>query len=288
MKFATFEQYGVIGLAVELLDGTLHGLTVADPRYPGSLDDLVRAGPERLAEAGAVLATAGVLDRKAIRWLPPFTRPDKTICIGLNYIDHNLETGQQPVTYPGVFARFASSFIGHGEPILLPPESVELDYEGELVAVIGKGGRRIKRANALDHVVGYTICNDASLRDYQMKSASKQWTMGKNFDGTGAFGPVFVTADALPPGATGLHLETRLNGEVMQSASTADLMFDVAALVEIVSEAITLAPGDLIVTGTPGGVGMFRNPRLWMKHGDVCEVEIEGIGLLRNAIQTEA
>ena len=287
MKFANFERAGETGLAVDQ-DGILRGLVTSDPRYPGTLDDLIRGGAGRLAAAGALLATADTLDPEAIRWLPPFVRPDKTICIGLNYIDHNLETGNQPVSYPGIFARFASSFIGHEAPIVLPPESIELDYEGELVAVIGTGGRRIKRADALAHVAGYTICNDASLRDYQMKSASKQWTMGKNFDGTGAFGPFFVTSDALPPGATGLHLETRLNGEVMQSASTADLMFDVATLVELVSEAITLAPGDLIVTGTPGGVGMFRNPRLWMKHGDVCEVEIEGIGLLRNRIQAEA
>lgn len=287
MKFANFERAGETGLAVDQ-DGILRGLVTSDPRYPGTLDDLIRGGAGRLAAAGALLATAETLDPEAIRWLPPFVRPDKTICIGLNYIDHNLETGNQPVSYPGIFARFASSFIGHEAPIVLPPESIELDYEGELVAVIGTGGRRIKRADALAHVAGYTICNDASLRDYQMKSASKQWTMGKNFDGTGAFGPFFVTSDALPPGATGLHLETRLNGEVMQSASTADLMFDVATLVELVSEAITLAPGDLIVTGTPGGVGMFRNPRLWMKHGDVCEVEIEGIGLLRNRIQAEA
>ena len=287
MKFANFERAGETGLAVDQ-DGILRGLVTSDPRYPGTLDDLIRGGAGRLAAAGALLATAETLDPEAIRWLPPFVRPDKTICIGLNYVDHNLETGNQPVSYPGIFARFASSFIGHEAPIVLPPESIELDYEGELVAVIGTGGRRIKRADALAHVAGYTICNDASLRDYQMKSASKQWTMGKNFDGTGAFGPFFVTSDALPPGATGLHLETRLNGEVMQSASTADLMFDVATLVELVSEAITLAPGDLIVTGTPGGVGMFRNPRLWMKHGDVCEVEIEGIGLLRNRIQAEA
>lgn len=286
MKFANFEQAGTQGLALEV-DGTLRGILASDERNPGTLDDLIRLGPQSFTAAAAVLATADAVDLETIRWLPPFARPDKTICIGLNYVDHNLETGHQPVSYPGVFARFASSFIGHDAPIVLPPESVELDYEGELVAVIGKGGRRITRADALDHVAGYTICNDASIRDYQMKSPSKQWTIGKNFDGTGAFGPFFVTADSLPPGAAGLHLETRLNGEVMQSASTADLMVDVAALVEIISTAITLSPGDLIVTGTPGGVGMFRKPMLWMKHGDVCEVEIEGIGLLRNRIEAE-
>jgi 2-keto-4-pentenoate hydratase/2-oxohepta-3-ene-1,7-dioic acid hydratase in catechol pathway len=152
--------------------------------------------------------------------------------------------------------------------------------------VLGRGGRYIPRSNALDHVFGYSIFNEASLRDYQFKSS--QWTAGKNFDGTGAFGPVLVTADELPPGAAGLKLETRLNGKTVQSASTSDMIFPVAELVHLASEFMTLEPGDVIVTGTPAGVGFARKPQLFMKDGDVCEVEIEGIGILRNPIRNEA
>jgi 2-keto-4-pentenoate hydratase/2-oxohepta-3-ene-1,7-dioic acid hydratase in catechol pathway len=154
-----------------------------------------------------------------------------------------------------------------------------------MVAIIGVGGRHIKEQDALAHVLGYSIFNDASVRDYQKKSP--QWTIGKNFDGTGAFGPCLVTADELPPGGSGLHIQTRLNGTVVQSASTNDMVFSVARLISILSEAITLSPGDLIVTGTPAGVGMARKPPLFMKQGDVCEVEIEGIGILTNSVQNE-
>ena len=160
--------------------------------------------------------------------------------------------------------------------------STQLDYEGELVAIIGKAGRYIAKDRALEHVAGYSICNDASIRDYQFKSA--QWTIGKNFDNTGPFGPVFVTSDELPPGASGLRIQTRLNGVVVQDASTASLIFDVATLVSQLSEAVCLQPGDVIVTGTPSGVGLARKPPLWMKHGDICEVEIERIGILRSPV----
>ena len=167
-----------------------------------------------------------------------------------------------------------------------PRASEKLDYEGELVAVIGKGGRHIPRAAALSHVCGYSIFNDGSIRDFQLRTP--QWTVGKNFDNTGPFGPVFVSADELPPGAHGLKIETRLNGRVMQSATTADLIFDVATLVALISEAMTLEPGDLIITGTPAGVGAARKPPVFMKADDICEVEIEGIGILRNPIVDEA
>jgi acylpyruvate hydrolase len=188
--------------------------------------------------------------------------------------------------YPTLFARFSSSLIAHGEPIVRPRISDNLDYEGELLAVIGKGGRCIPRAAALSHVCGYSIFNDGSIRDFQLRTP--QWTVGKNFDNTGPFGPVFVSADELPPGAHGLKIETRLNGRMMQSATTADLIFDVATLVALISEAMTLEPGDLIITGTPAGVGAARKPPVFMRAGDVCEVEIEGIGILRNPIADEA
>jgi 2-keto-4-pentenoate hydratase/2-oxohepta-3-ene-1,7-dioic acid hydratase in catechol pathway len=185
-----------------------------------------------------------------------------------------------------VFARFSSSLIGHKAPLIRPRVSAQFDYEGELVAVIGRSGRRIPKAEALDHVVGYSIFNDASVRDYQLRTT--QWTVGKNFDGTGAFGPWLVTPDELPPGASGLKLQTRLQGQVVQQASTADLIFDIAALVSLLSEAFTLEAGDVIVTGTPSGVGFARKPPLFMKAGDTCEVEIEGIGTLINPVVDEA
>jgi 2-keto-4-pentenoate hydratase/2-oxohepta-3-ene-1,7-dioic acid hydratase in catechol pathway len=163
---------------------------------------------------------------------------------------------------------------------------VQLDFEGELAAVVGKAGRCIPKSAALDHICAYSVFNDASIRDFQ--SRTPQWTLGKNFDGTGAFGPELVTADELPPGCAGLRLQTRLNGVVMQSASTADMIFDVATLVAEISEAITLSPGDVIVTGTPAGVGLARVPPVWMKAGDICEVEIEGVGLLSNPVAEES
>ena len=167
-------------------------------------------------------------------------------------------------------------------PIRRPEASIQLDYEGEMVAIIGKAGRHIAPSQALSHVAGYSIFNDASIRDFQTKSP--QWTVGKNFDGTGSFGPIFVTADELPPGGKGLRIQTRLNGEIVQNASTNDMIFDVASLISIISEAITLEPGDILVTGTPAGVGMARKPQLFMKHGDVCEIELEGVGILSNVV----
>jgi acylpyruvate hydrolase len=215
--------------------------------------------------------------------LPPLANPEKIICVGLNYRDHSAESGFKQPDFPTLFGRFNSSLIGHGAPLLRPPQSEQFDYEGELVAVIGKTARDVSEENALDHVMGYSIFNDGSLRDYQFKAP--QWTPGKNFDDTGAFGPWLVTADELPKGCEGLKLETRLNGQVVQSASTSDMVFPVAKLVAIISSFLTLKPGDVIVTGTPSGVGMARKPQLWMKPGDVCEIEIENIGVLSNPVR---
>jgi 2-keto-4-pentenoate hydratase/2-oxohepta-3-ene-1,7-dioic acid hydratase in catechol pathway len=181
-----------------------------------------------------------------------------------------------------VFVRFNSTLIGHRAPLLRPRESVQLDYEVELVAVIGRAGRRISRQSALSHVIGYSVFNDASVRDYQKRTP--QWTVGKNFDGTGAFGPCLVTYDEVPGGGKGLRVKTRLNGQIMQDASTSDMIFDVATLISLLSEACTLEPGDLLVTGTPSGVGFTRKPPVFMKAGDVCEVEIEGVGTLVNPV----
>jgi 2-keto-4-pentenoate hydratase/2-oxohepta-3-ene-1,7-dioic acid hydratase in catechol pathway len=283
MRFIAFRQDGKRGLAIEQ-NGDLLGIFADQSSFPGTLDDIIQNGGS-LEGAAKRLAHGRRIDAAAIEKLPPFNNPSKIICIGLNYVDHSVESGFVPPTYPTVFARFASSLVGDGEPILRPTVSGDLDYEAEMVAVIGKGGRKISAADALDHVAGYSVFNDASVRDYQFKSP--QWTVGKNFDATGAFGPVFVTADELPPGGKGLKIQTRLNGQVVQSDNTDNMIFSVAKLVEILSEAMTLEPGDLIVSGTPSGVGMARKPKLYMKPGDVCEVEIERIGILRNPIAAE-
>jgi 2-keto-4-pentenoate hydratase/2-oxohepta-3-ene-1,7-dioic acid hydratase in catechol pathway len=218
-------------------------------------------------------------------YLCPIPRPPKIICVGLNYVDHASESPYEKPKYPVLFLRVSTSLVAHGEPLIAPKSSEQFDYEGEMVAIIGKGGRHIPRDKALDHVAGYSVFNDGSVRDFQFKSP--QWTSGKNFDGSGPFGPDFVTADELPPGAKGLKLETRLNGKTVQSANTNDLIFPVDELVAVASEAMTLEPGDIIVTGTPAGVGAFRKPPLWMKHGDVCEVEVEKIGVLSNPVKAE-
>lgn len=285
MRFAAFRSGRQEGLATTNSEGEFHGLLCGDAGYPGSLDALIRKGRGALDEAASVLEAGPAIDLDQVELLPLLQAPGKIICIGLNYVDHSIESGFIPPDYPTVFTRFTSSLIGAGARIIRPKVSTQLDYEGELVAIIGEGGRHITENDALDHVIGYSIFNDVSVRDYQKKSP--QWTIGKNFDSTGAFGPYLVTADELPPGAKGLRIETRLNGTVVQNASTNDMVFSVAQLISILSEAIMLSPGDILVSGTPSGVGMARKPPLFMKHGDVCEVEIEGIGILRNPVEDE-
>jgi 2-keto-4-pentenoate hydratase/2-oxohepta-3-ene-1,7-dioic acid hydratase in catechol pathway len=286
MRFASFKRNGQAGLAAAVNGHSeFRGIFVGEPGYPGDLADLIASGGDKLQSAGRDLQAGAVIDLSEVELLPPLPAPGKIICIGLNYADHSAESGFRQPDYPTVFGRFNSSLIGHGAPIIRPRVSEQLDYEGEFVAVIGTGGRDIPKATALAHVAGYSLFNDASIRDFQFKAP--QWTVGKNFDDTGAFGPYFVTADELPPGCKGLRLQTRLNGEIVQDASTDDLVFDVATLVSVLSEAFTLSPGDLIVTGTPAGVGLARKPQLWMKAGDICEVELEGLGILSNGIANQ-
>jgi 2-keto-4-pentenoate hydratase/2-oxohepta-3-ene-1,7-dioic acid hydratase in catechol pathway len=285
MRFAAFKSGDKEGLAVAGQNGKFRGLLDGEEAFPGSLGLLVERGREALDAAAGALFNGPQINLDQVILLPPLSAPGKIICVGLNYVDHSIESGFKVPDYPTIFTRFTSSLIGCGAAIIRPKVSSQLDYEGEMVAIIGVGGRHIREEDALDHVLGYSIFNDASVRDYQRKSP--QWTIGKNFDGTGAFGPYLVTADELPPGAQGLHIQTRLNGAVVQDASTSDMVFSVARLISILSEAITLSPGDIIVSGTPAGVGMARNPPLFMKHGDVCEVEIEGIGILRNPVADE-
>ena len=285
MRFAAFSSGGQEGLAVAAPDVEFHGLLSGDAGYPGSLDSLVRKGRGALDAAAVVLLRGQPIDLDQVKLLPPLRASEKIICVGLNYVDHSLESGFVVPDYPTVFTRFTSTLVGSGASIIRPRVSTQLDYEGEMVAVIGTGGRHIAEGKALDHVLGYSIFNDASIRDYQKKAP--QWTIGKNFDGTGGFGPYLITADELPAGGKGLHIQTRLNGVTVQDASTNDMVFSVARLIAILSEAITLAPGDIIVSGTPAGVGMARKPPLFMKHGDRCEVEIEGIGILANQVEDE-
>jgi len=282
MRYSMFRQGGELGLAVADGQNGLRGYLASDSDYPGDLLALIRKGGDALAAAGKLLSKGKAFNPEAVTFLPPISAASKIICIGLNYAEHSREGGFEPPTYPTIFARFNSSLVGHKAPLIRPRVSIQFDYEGEMVAVVGKGGRNISKAAALDHVIGYSIFNDASVRDYQMKTP--QWTIGKNFDATGAFGPHLVTADELPKGATGLKLQTRLQGQLVQNASTSDLIFDVSTLIATLSEALTLEPGDVIVTGTPSGVGFARKPPLWLKAGDVCEVEIEGIGTLNNPV----
>jgi acylpyruvate hydrolase len=284
MRIVHFEKGGVPGIAAD--DGSgWHGLTEGEGQFPGTLPELIAQGAD-LLRTGRDLLPMQAIDLNAIRILPPMPLPRKILCVGLNYDDHLEESGLKRPIYPEIFARFATSLIAHGEPIRQPVESSTLDYEAELAVVVGRRGRRISRDRALEHVAGYSLFNDATIREFQLRTP--QWTIGKNFDGTGAFGPWLVTPDALPPGAHGLRIQGRLNGRVMQDSSTDRLIFSVPALIEMISVAISLEPGDVIITGTPGGVGAARKPPVFMQPDDVFEVEIEGMGVLSNPIQRES
>src|SRR5690349_10080056 len=269
-----------VRIGAELVDLSREGL-------PPSLSSLLARGAEGLSAArGAGEHASTRIPLAGITYLPPVVDPGKAIAVGLNYVDHAAESPYKDAPkYPVLFHRFPQSWVAHAQPLVRPRVSQQFDYEGEMVVVIGKPGRYIAKEKALDHVAGYSIFNDGSIRDYQFKST--QWMMGKNFDATGAFGPEFVTVDELPAGAAGLQLRTRLNGQELQNANTRDMIFDVATLVNVCSDAMTLFPGDIIISGTPAGVGFARKPPVWMKPGDVCEVEVEGIGVLRNGIVDE-
>jgi acylpyruvate hydrolase len=269
------------------------GKTLLGVRESGAIRTLGEYTLEALLAQGVDLSTWAVEQEggqieaeEGLTFLPPLQRPPKILCVGLNFKDHSKESNFEQPDYPTMFLRLHTSLVAHNEPITRPRISDSLDYEGEIAVVLGKGGRHIRREDALSHVAGYALFNDASVREYQFKTP--QWTMGKNFDGTGSFGPDLITADELPAGVKGLRLETRLNGEIVQSASTDDMVFDVETLIVLLSEAITLEAGDVIVSGTPSGVGWARNPKLLMRHGDVCEVSVAGMGTLRNEIVDEA
>jgi 2-keto-4-pentenoate hydratase/2-oxohepta-3-ene-1,7-dioic acid hydratase in catechol pathway len=277
-------EQGQSALGVRIDGEHLLDLTAAGA--PATLDEVLRQedGLRQLKALQAKATRRVPLAR--LQYLPPVLAPGKAFAIGLNYMDHAAESNFEPPEHPVVFHRYASSWVAHNQPLVRPRVSTQFDYEAELVAVIGRGGRYIPKERALDHVAGYSIFNDGSIRDYQLRT--NQWMLGKNFDASGSFGPEFVTADELPAGASGLRIQCRLNGQVLQDANTRDMIFDVATLVATCSEAMALQPGDIIISGTPSGVGMARKPQVWMKPGDVCEVEVEGVGVLSNTIVDEA
>ena len=245
----------------------------------GSLADALKAGDLASRPAGETLALADVM------LLPVIPNPGKIICVGLNYPTHVAETGREQKAHPAIFTRWADTLVAHGQPLVCPRVSTDFDYEGELALVIGKPGRTIPAERALTHVAGYSIFNDASVRDWQWHNV--QFTPGKNFPGTGAFGPALVTPDEVADlGAQ--RVVTRLNGQIVQDQPVSDLIWDVPAIIEYVSAFTPLSPGDVIATGTPGGVGAKRTPPLWMKAGDLVEVEIGVIGRLSNRIIDQA
>ena len=265
--------------------GHVFPVTDIDPELPSNLRQLLAAdGLSRLAAVLDGAKTQGIPEDD-IEYRPLIPNPGKIICIGRNYAAHAAEGGAETPTFPEIFFRSATSLVAHNGAIVRPQCSTKLDYEGEFACVIGKTCRHATEDSALDFVAGYTLFNDATLRDYQRFAS--QWTIGKNFDNTGAMGPELVTADELPAGLAGLTLTTTLNGTVMQEGNIDDLVFPVAKLITILSECMTLEPGDVIVTGTPSGVGSARKPPVWMKSGDKVDVHVPRLGTLSNTVEDE-
>jgi 2-keto-4-pentenoate hydratase/2-oxohepta-3-ene-1,7-dioic acid hydratase in catechol pathway len=261
-------------------------LNRADRDVPHCIKALLAQGPAGLRRAAKALAIGQPIPAAEARLAPIVPNPEKIIGIGKNYADHARETGSSPPSEPVFFCKFSSAILGDGETIVLPRVSSEVDYEAELVAVIGLGGRNIVKADALTHVAGYCCGNDVSARDWQQRKPGGQWLLGKSFDTFAPVGPALVTADEIPD-SSALGIQLRLNGQVMQQSNTAQLIFPVAELIAYVSQVCTLSPGDLIFTGTPAGVGFARKPPVFLRPGDLIEVEIEGIGVLRNPVAVE-
>ena len=262
-------------------------LTSVDASAPRDIQTVIAEGS--LAQLQALAdraADADMVDYAALNFNIPISAPGKILCLGLNYMEHVNEGIFEKQPFPTVFMRTATSMVAHNEPVIRPAVSETLDYEAELALIVGKRGRHLTAENALDVVAGYSCANDGSVREFQRHTI--QWTMGKNFDKTGPFGPVFVTADELPDGAKGLDIACRLNGQTVQSSNTDMMMFPVVETLVYITQGLTLEPGDVILMGTPSGVGHARKPPLWMKDGDIVEVEIENVGLLRNVIKDEA
>ena len=285
MRYTTFHHNGENRLGLVNGDQVID-LNLAQPQVPSDLRQALRSGVDLSAASQAALAASvPSMALSSLQLSPILPEPGKIICLGLNYFDHAKEGGRDKPEYPWFFLRSATSLLAPNAKAIRPKVSERLDYEAELAVVIGKTVKHATLDNALDAVFGYSCFNDISVRDYQKKTP--QWTIGKNFDQTGGFGPVLVTADELPPGAADLRIQSRLNGQVMQDANTRDMIWSVAETIALLTECMTLEPGDLIIMGTPAGVGQARTPPVWMKHGDTIEIEIEKVGVLRNTVQDE-
>ncbi|HEY4142891.1 MAG TPA: fumarylacetoacetate hydrolase family protein, partial [Pseudolabrys sp.] len=266
-------------------------IAAVDANAPADLGDYLRANNGDMKPLAALVAKAPASARIPLAGLKltmPVAKPGKIICLGLNYLDH-VKEGPQKDNIPkfqSIFFRMLTSLVPAGTPLLRPTKSIQFDYEGEMVVVIGKRAKHLTMENATDCVAGYSVGNEGSIREYQRHTT--QWGMGKNFDRTGSVGPWMVTADELPKGGKGLKIETRLNGTTMQSSNTDLFMFPVAESLVYLTEGITLEPGDILFTGTPSGVGHARKPEpIWMKQGDTVEVEVQGVGVLKNGIEDE-
>jgi 2-keto-4-pentenoate hydratase/2-oxohepta-3-ene-1,7-dioic acid hydratase in catechol pathway len=282
MRLMSFERNGRAGYGVVVGDGIVDAAARLNGN-PSGLREALAAGA--LPELRRLATTKPDFAVSDVAFLPPI--PDaaaKLLCVGINYLPHIKEMGRERPERPVLFVRFGGSIVGHGQALQKPRESEQFDYEGELAVVIGKRARRVSKEDALDYVAGYACFNDGSIRDFQRHSA--QFTPGKNFHASGSFGPWLVTTDEVPDPRK-LSLTTRLNGSVMQNESVSELCFDVPQLIEYCSIWTQLEPGDVIVTGTPGGVGAGRKPPVWMKPGDTVEVEISGLGTLRNPIAAD-
>lgn len=289
MKIVGFKLGEEVRLGVVEGDQVID-LQAADPAIPNDLAAVLRTHDGRLEPVAEAARRAPASARRplaGVTYALPVARPGKIICLGLNYLDHVKEGPQADNVprYPTLFSRGLNSVVPHLHTLTRPLASETFDYEAELVVIIGRRARHMTLDNALSCVAGYTCANEGSIREFQRHTT--QWHMGKNFDNSGSIGPWVVTADELPPGGKGLKIESRVNGKVMQSDNTSNMMFPVAETIVYASQGMTLEPGDLLLTGTPSGVAHARQPPAWMRHGDVCEIEIEGIGILRNPIEDE-
>ena len=269
-----------------LRDEQLIDLNRTDANLPTSMVALLRQGPRAMQRARAAIERGTPLRLQEHRLLAPVPDPEKVICIGLNYADHAAESGAEIPSEPVVFNKFPSAIAAHGDPICLPAISTKVDYEAELVVVLGKRARHVEADDAMQYVAGYCCGHDVSARDWQLEKPGGQWLLGKTFDTFAPFGPALVTADEVPE-PDNLNIQLRLNGETMQDSSTRQLIFSIPQLIAHLSRICTLKPGDVLFTGTPPGVGAARKPPVYLKPGDQVEVEIEGLGILENPVVAE-